>query len=147
MMRSSSQNQISHWVFGFGGNDVIRILNGHSNRLDPGTGNNRIYGGSGTDTYVIGRGYGTNIITAGDHRSVIGTARDLLVFRDGITPDEVFLIRRGDDLEIHIVDANTDNIVIFVDFFIIIITQRQIVSITFGDGSVWSRQDLLNMVG
>ena len=137
---------LNYTVHGFGGNDIIRINpNTGNNIIHPGSGNNRIYGGSGTDTYVIGRGYGINTITAGNanNSTITPAARDLLVFRDDIRQDEVFFIRDGNNLEIHVTDS-AENIVIFIDFFRL--NQRQVVSITFGDGTVLLRQDLLNIV-
>jgi len=94
----------SHYIWGLGGNDTIRITGSGRNTITPGTGNNVIYGGTGFDTYVIGRGYGFNRITAnsGGTTSNVNTPRDRLVLTDGIRPDEVYFVRRNNNLYVYI---------------------------------------------
>ncbi|MCL2577700.1 MAG: hypothetical protein FWE27_06590, partial [Defluviitaleaceae bacterium] len=87
------------------GNDTITITNGN-NTIDPGTGNNIITGGVGVDTYVIGRGYGHNTITANSGWSSLTS--DRLRFKDGITPEDVYFIRTGNNLEVYIVEPATE---------------------------------------
>ena len=137
----------SNHVFGFDGDDVIRVTGGGNNIIDPGTGSNRIYGGAGVDTFVIGRNYGTNTITAGHHASTsTGTARDLLVFRDDIHPDEVFFMQDGNNLQVIITDyqaliPEATNRIVFIDFFRL--NQRHIVNITFSCGTILTQADII----
>ena len=157
-------DNLGHYIFGFGGNDIIHAAMGN-NTIDPGPGNNVILGGIGTDTYVIGRGYGRNFIIAGNANNTSSlSARDMLIFRDDIRRDEVFLFRTDNNLEVIILDIDPDmarvitprdsldaatraaidnatNRTIFVDFFRL--NQRQLVSITFPDGSVITRNEIL----
>ena len=156
-------------IYGMSGNNVIHILGRGNNIIDPGTGNNRIYGTWGINTYVIGRGYGLNRIVTGP--TGIGTPTDRLIFKDDIRKDEVFFIRRGNDLEVVVLDINpfirgflavyllpmeliTDdfdaqaldhatNRITFIDFFRF--TPRRFVDITFPDGSVVCVDDILNL--
>ncbi|MCL1842954.1 MAG: hypothetical protein FWF79_04010, partial [Defluviitaleaceae bacterium] len=138
---------VNHAVFGLAGNDTITITGNGNNTIDPGVGNNIIFGGTGFDTYVIGREYGYNRITA--NSNAINTTRDRLVFKDDISTDEIFLLRTGSNLEIYIMTAelisersinsasllqDVTNKIVFVDFF----TQnrRRISDISFNDGTV-----------
>ncbi|MDR2590014.1 MAG: hypothetical protein LBC71_03380, partial [Oscillospiraceae bacterium] len=141
-------NSRGHMVFGLGGNDTIRATGNGTNTIDPGTGNNTIVGGTGIDTYIIGRGYGINHITANSNS--VNTTRDKLIFKDGISPVEVFLLRVGDNLEIFIMSADNisnrtineiealdivTNKTVFVDFFKE--NRRRVTDISFNDGTNW----------
>jgi len=145
-------NNRGHFVYGMGGNDIIRVTGGGDNAIDPGIGNNRIYGGSGTDMYFIGRNYGINTITANSNNNLI--TRDRLIFKDDISPDEIFIIRVGNNLEINVLPRelisdraidclsvldNVSNKVILVNFFVL--NRHRIVDIRFPDGTVWVMND------
>jgi len=142
-----------HTIFGVGGNNTI-TLTGGNNRVYPGTGNNTIMGGLGTDTYVIGRGYGLNRITANSNGTNV--TLDMLEFTDDITPDEVFFVRNGWHLEVIVLDEGlpvgadrtvllnaATNRVVLVDFFWR--GQRQIVDISFDNGEVITREEIIEL--
>ena len=84
-------------------------------------------------------------------------ARDRLIFRDDIRPDEVFFIHHGDDLEVVVLEINPllrglssahllpmeliSDRTTFVDFFAFV--NRQFVDIAFPDGTVVPWSDML----
>ena len=150
-------------VYGMAGDNVIVSTNWANSVINPGRGNNRIYGSWGSNTLIVGRYYGTNYVSA-------GRSGDRLVFRDDIRPDEVFLVRSGNDLEVIIpeinprartmvhlipmqlvteeafdepVIANATNRIIYTSFFTS--TQNQFASITFPCGTVVTRSDVVGM--
>jgi Ca2+-binding RTX toxin-like protein len=74
--------------------------------LDGGKGNDTLIGGNNSDVYVFGKGYGQDVIDdqAGDHNILI-LSNDVLMFKDGITRDDV-TFSRGADLDDLIITIN-----------------------------------------
>ncbi|RXZ32784.1 hypothetical protein D9O50_15410 [Oxalobacteraceae bacterium CAVE-383] len=92
------------------GNGLDNVLTGNSavNTLQGGAGNDTLIGGAGNDmlvgdvgddTYVFNLGDGVDVIS--DHDATVGNT-DNLVFGEGITQQDLKLIRVNDDLQINI---------------------------------------------
>ncbi len=79
---------------GLGGNDYL-LGTGSKDLLDGGAGNDQLSGGAGNDDYVFGKGWGTDRIqewTVATNEWAV--SRDNRIYlREGVTPDEVKLIR------------------------------------------------------
>jgi len=142
-----------HTIFGIGGNNTITLTGGY-NIVDPGTGNNVIIGSQTiwTDTFIIGRGYGLNQITS--NSSGVSIPRGVLEFKDGITPDEVFFVRNGWNLEVIVLNGGLSagddrtvllnaatNRVVLVNFFNSV--RHQITHVSFDNGEVITRDEIL----
>ncbi|MDF1733448.1 MAG: hypothetical protein P1U49_18235, partial [Minwuia sp.] len=100
-------------LWGYAGNDVVSGGDGddrlHGARgndtITGGTGSDFLIGGSGNDTYLIGRD-----LLPGDHSIIIETpSRDtnVILFQDGIAPEELSFDRVGNDLFIEIAAGGT----------------------------------------
>lgn len=78
------------------GNGAANVLSGGGgdDTLDGGAGNDTLIGGQGADTYRFGRGGGMDLISNAD----TDLGADKLVFGDGITQDDLWFARSGDDL-------------------------------------------------
>ena len=88
-------------IFGDSGNDILYGEAGNDT-LDGGTGNDMLYGGSGDDTYIFGRGYGHDTIDEQNKNS----KNDRVLFKDGITADDILLSRDGNDMILSIRDTD-----------------------------------------
>ncbi|MDO5558176.1 MAG: hypothetical protein Q4F95_01115 [Oscillospiraceae bacterium] len=96
-------------LIGGAGNDILNSGNGND-ILDGGTGNDTLNGGNGQDTYIYGIGDGTDILN--DYESD-AQARNILEFREGITPEDLYIYRTGNyDLTIQVGENEDDKITI-----------------------------------
>lgn len=96
---------------GGSGNDNITGSTG-ADRLDGGTGNDTLYGGNGANTYVFGRGYGHDVIR-NYNTDASGTGNDTLRMIDGLTKDDVTLIKSPINGEMIIqIRGSSDQIII-----------------------------------
>jgi Ca2+-binding RTX toxin-like protein len=79
---------------GLGGNDTI---DGHGGDdvIEGGPGDDNLWGGSGDDLYIYNLGDGSDTISDYDYG-------DVLKFGEGISPDDVRLHRRGEDMRIEV---------------------------------------------
>ena len=149
----------SDTVYGEAGADTLRgsdgddtLLGGPGNDvLDGGPGDDILTGGSstdsqvylnhdnanGNDTYLFGRGSGQDIVV--DHDKVTGNT-DTILLSEGITPDDITLQRKGDDLELSIIAA--DDTLTVKNYFWNDSTEYRVERIQFADGTVWSIDDL-----
>ena len=94
-------------VIHIGGGDDYLAGNEGNDRLYGGDGNDTIsgdsgedtlYGGEGDDSYRFGRGDGKDIIIEDNFEDWSRTGNDTLVFKAGITADDLILVEDGDDL-------------------------------------------------
>ena len=95
---------VDNTIYGNGGNDTISAYSG-TNIIDGGAGNDTINGGDGDDAYIASPGFDN--ITEG------GGGSDVIQMPEGITTDDVHLLRHADvpnDLEITIDGAGQINI-------------------------------------
>ncbi|ADL52545.1 calcium-binding protein [Clostridium cellulovorans] len=94
-------------LFGNGGDDILYggagddKINGGDGKdeLNGEEGNDSLYGGTGNDTYVFRKGFGQDTIT--DYDATRGNI-DTISFVDGITKDDIELVRTNTTLEIRI---------------------------------------------
>ena len=75
------------WLYGQGGNDT----------LDGGSGNDYLEGGSGADTYLFGKGSGSDTL---DNDSAASTENDRVSLGAGVSADQVWLERVGNNLRL-----------------------------------------------
>ncbi|WP_275450140.1 calcium-binding protein [Serratia sp. FGI94] len=127
-------------AYGGAGND--KLYGGAGNdTLIGGTGNDYLEGGAGSDTYVIGRGHGQDVIY---NRDTGSNKTDVLKFVDGISAAEVSLQRKSDDLYFNIAGTNDW---VRIDYFFEKDgnSGHAVDEVHFDDGTVWTRQQLLDM--
>ena len=86
--------------------------------LDGGKGNDTLIGGNNSDVYVFGKDYGTDTINdRTDDVNILIPSSDILMFRDGLTQDDVTFVRGANlsDLIIKI-SGSDDSITIKNEF-------------------------------
>ncbi|WP_434428578.1 calcium-binding protein [Xylella fastidiosa] len=85
--------EASNRLEGGAGNDVLKVAsNSSDNVFSGGTGDDMLYGSAHSDTYLFNQGDG--------HDTIIepGGSFDRLVFGEGITADDVRVVRQGQDV-------------------------------------------------
>lgn len=122
------------------GNDTIIGGNG-SERLEGLQGNDRLEGGAGSDTYVYSPGDGHDTIYDN------GTGTDRVLFEEGISPDDVIVLRiptgtaDQNDILLEINGAAAGSI--YLDEQLAVSSGLYGVEIiSFADGTTWSREEL-----
>ena len=133
-------------LYGGTGSDVllggagVDILNGENGDdvLDGGTGDDTLNGGQGNDTYVFYRGGGHDTINTGD--GTIGKIDTLRL--EGVSVDEVLVEKWGSNLVFVIKDSGTTRDWVLIQSFFDYATS-QIDRVEFGDGTVWTKAQLL----
>ncbi len=132
------------------GNDVISdpdyvfVPRGSDNTVAGGLGDDTIAGGYGDDTYVYALGDGNDIITDRSINSYYNANDvDTLSFAEGIRPQDVQVtqIAGTDDIELVLPDGGRVRIVGEMDP-----TGQGVERVTFADGTVWSRGELITRV-
>ena len=78
-------------LYGYEGNDT----------LIGGKGNDRLYGGKGDDTYIFNLGDGNDVI----NEQNANTENDRVVFGEGISAEDIEVIRSGNDMVLKIKDT------------------------------------------
>lgn len=121
---------------GHGGNDRL-IAGDGDDTLSGGAGNDELEGGQGSDLYRFAAGDGVDAIT---NAGTIGT--DVVEFEQGIVPSSVRVSRTDGDLRL---DYGSDRILISNFFQAEGTSDYAIDTVRFADGTVWSREDLLDM--
>ncbi|AFJ03706.1 Alkaline phosphatase [Methylophaga frappieri] len=91
-------------ISGYGGDDLI----------SGGLGNDTLDGGGGNDRFLFGLGDGDDTIIQQDANTA-NLFEDVLAFDSGITHDELWFSRQGDDLQINI--EGTDDQVTITDWY------------------------------
>lgn len=107
-----------------------------ADRIDGGNGKDTLTGGAGSDTYGWGMGQGDDRI---DDRGPT-TDSDRVQLTNTLSPANLLLLRRGDDLVLHS-RAGLDQLSIEGQF-----SGQGIEQIVFSDGTAWSRADILARV-
>lgn len=125
--------------------------------LDGGPGDDHLAGGSGKDTYYYGPGYGSDTInndnsTLEDNYNGGGTfwvhrnEGDILIFKEGIGPDDLFARRVGADLRISF--AISEDTLVIEDHFQMATAgwagrlSYEISNFHFHDGTIWHREEM-----
>ena len=98
-------------LLGGNGNDNLQGQDGNdtltggagNDTLDGGAGNDTLDGGVGNDTYIVGRGQGAELVQDSDATS--GNT-DVVQFAAGVTADQIWFRKVGNDLEVSIIGSN-----------------------------------------
>ena len=123
------------YLYGGLGNDSLQGEEGND-VLEGGVGNDALYGGAGNDTYIFGRGDGVDTIN--DYGNNENDDKDTILFKEGITKEDLVIRRTGrDEAEIRIKDTN-DKIVLR-DLFD---KANGVEQLKFSDGSIYKIADL-----
>lgn len=99
--------------------------------LDGGMGDDFLGGGYGDDTYIHGIGYGQDEVYDASGTNSL----DIVSFKAGITPEDIYLHRRGDDLYLRI--NNTTDSITVKSFFYTGASAGVIEQVKFADGTIW----------
>jgi Ca2+-binding RTX toxin-like protein len=91
------------WLEGKGGVDYLYGQDG-DDTLDGGDGPDTLDGGSGNDTYLFGRGDGQDTIQ--NNSASYLTDTDVLRFKEGITADQLWFKKNGNNLEVALLGAS-----------------------------------------
>jgi len=129
-------SSIDDIIMGLGGNDTITGGRGNDT-IDGGTGNDTLQDKAGDDIYIFGRGYGHDVIN--DYNAEENL--DVMKFKDDITPDEISVVRDGNDLVLKI--TGTEDSVTVKNYFYDGYAsesphQYEIERIEFQDGTIWT---------
>jgi Ca2+-binding RTX toxin-like protein len=123
----------------YGGADDDTLNGGDGNdTLTGDEGNDVLNGGIGNDTYVFKRGFGMDTIT--DRDTAAGNV-DTIKFIEGITKDDIEIIRRGNNLEITL--KGTADVIKISQAAVA--ASNRIERIAFDDGTVININDLNNI--
>ncbi|MBY0345419.1 MAG: hypothetical protein K2P98_00955 [Neisseriaceae bacterium] len=87
-------------INGGAGNDTLNGDTGND-QLFGGAGNDTLEGGAGDDTYLFGKGSGNDVINNYDT-----TGNDRVVFGEGVSEDQLWLQRTGNDLTVTLFETN-----------------------------------------
>jgi len=118
--------------------DNVIIGDENSNTLEDSLGNDILEGGTGPDTYVFKKGYGQDLI----RESYYGLTQDydIVQFGAGLTPLTMDIVREGNNLVFKVI-GTSDRLTIQDQFEF----PAELISIEefrFGDGTVWSKEDI-----
>jgi Ca2+-binding RTX toxin-like protein len=107
-------------------------------------GNDTLSGGAGDDTLVGGAEDDTYVYGANDDRDTLTDAggTDGIVFDDSVTPGDVAVVQRGDDLELQVVTGTTRILLVGA---LAEPVGTDIETVTFDDGTVWDLAQLLSL--
>ncbi|WP_145840404.1 calcium-binding protein [Denitratisoma sp. DHT3] len=130
-------------LYGLDGNDYLKgddgndYLNGGlgDDTLDGGSGDDALEGGWGSDVYLFGPGSGTDTVNDIDASGGIDTVR----FSDGVSPSDVVVTQDQNNLLLAL-NGGADRLILsgwFID------DAHKIEQIRFGDGTVWTKIDLV----
>ncbi len=131
-------------IFGGPGDDTISGNEG-DDILDGGPGNDLLRGGPGNNIYLFGRGDGEDTISGNDYGENLNEKLNILMFKAGISPDNIHAERTGSDLFLSIL-GTTDKIKI--DSFFLKNTplnaSNPIQQVRFHDGTIWDIEKMVN---
>jgi len=136
-------------LIGAEGDDELYGRGGHDT-LDGGPGNDFLAGGPDLDAYYFGPGYGSDTIDNGNyimdgHTQLHTSENDIIIFKEGITPDDLFARRTGNNLSITF--PGSDDSLLIINHFQLETYKDERVSweisaFRFDDGTVWHREDI-----
>ncbi|MCJ2163449.1 MULTISPECIES: calcium-binding protein [unclassified Pseudodesulfovibrio] len=84
--------------------------------LDGGAGNDTLHGGNDGDTYIFGRGYGQDVVND-YHSDILTVTPDTVLFKEGITPEDIHLSRDGASSDLTISIEGDDGSLTIIDQF------------------------------
>ncbi|BAM91984.1 putative calcium binding hemolysin protein [Bradyrhizobium oligotrophicum S58] len=123
-------------IAGTAGNDTLTGTSG-SEIIAGGLGDDTIDGGGGSDTYLYNAGDGNDGIT---DSSVFDGATDQLVLGAGLTPSALVISRNGTDIILSFTNQPGSVRLVAEDGGV----GTGIEQVVFGDGTIWSKQQLEN---
>jgi Ca2+-binding RTX toxin-like protein len=134
-------------LYGEAGNDSLYGSSG-SDILNGGSGNDNLEGSSGDDTYIFGLGDGVDTIYDND---IAAGNTDVISFQAGIAPEDIEVVRNGDNLELRI-SGTADMVVVERHFspyargswYTYDYNMNKIEQIVFADGTTWDIATVLN---
>ena len=123
-----------NYINGLAGNDKIYGENGNDTLIG-GTGNDYLVGGNGSDTYFFEGSWGKDSIdnSSTDEK---GTNPDKILFGEGISPSDVTILRRANDLILSLHNG-ADTVTVYGYFLEAGTTTNTVDTIEFADGTVW----------
>ncbi|WP_280513962.1 calcium-binding protein [Ruminiclostridium herbifermentans] len=128
------------YIIGTSGNDVLQGTDS-SDIFNGLLGNDKYIGGKGNDTYIFNLGFGSKTIE--DIDDTDGNV-DTIKFGEGILPENITIVRSGNDMEVNIKGSN-DKLTIknfFEDEIEASITNK-IEKFEFSNGVTWNESDIL----
>ena len=149
----------SDLIYGGDGDDVLNgdlpdgggyLLSDGNDTLDGGSGNDKLFGGYGNNTYVFGKGDGQDTLYSWNDPTV-GRINTLL-FKAGVTPDEVLLrqvldSQGGNTSALAITIANTNDTIVINNFTAFndpLGPRNPLQQIKFSDGTTWDLMAILS---
>ena len=137
-------------IFGGTGNDTIHggagddNLNGGegNDSLSSGSGNDSLSGGLGNDVYLYNLGDGNNIIYNNDSNL---ESFDIVRFEEGISPEEVKVIKDGDHMILEL--ATTGDAITVYNHFLTSNSNYSIDAVEFSDGTIWDKSSFESLDG
>jgi Ca2+-binding RTX toxin-like protein len=104
----SSGNDV---ITGYATNDILSGGDGNdtlsggagNDTLDGGAGNDTLDGGTGNDVYLFGKGAGSDVINNYDSS---GTENDRVTIGAGVSEDQIWFQRTGNDLQLTLIETN-----------------------------------------
>jgi trimeric autotransporter adhesin len=134
-------------ILGGIGNDIINGGSG-DDIIDGGSGSDYLIGGLGNDIYRFGIGSGVDIVFNPPNyysQALEFGSRDVVELGDGLTPENVTLIRAGDHL---VIDLGNNNDRLFIANFYNYYGQERnpISELRFSNGVVWDTATIANNV-
>ena len=134
-LKGSAQDDV---ITGTSATDRIDGLDGNDT-LDGGAGDDVLSGGAGDDTYLFGYGDGVDrIYDYGTNASL-----DKVSFKASVNPDDVAVVRNGDDLELHL--AGSADILVLSNWYAD--NAYRVEQVQFADGAVWNKTAMAGMTG
>lgn len=122
------------YIEGGFGNDTLSGMDGND-VLIGGEGDDYLWGGAGADTYIFDVGFGRDTVAS------FGQGADRIVFEEGISPSDLSLSAEGGSLRIRHADGSTIQALGFFQS-----TPHQDTRIEFSDGTMWTVDDLRQML-
>ena len=121
------------------GDDTLRGDAG-DDFLEGGSGSDVIYGGAGSDTVYFNRNNGMDTVYCDDADA---TSVDVLVFGEGISPDEVEITQYYNDVFFRVGDKSISNIDVHLkDYMKFGNEAAKLDEVRFQDGTVWHQADI-----
>lgn len=129
----------NNYINGLAGSDKIYGENGNDTLIG-GTGDDYIVGGAGSDTYFFEGSWGHDSIdnSSTDEK---GTNPDKILFGEGISPSDVTIQRRGNDLILSLHNG-ADTVTVYSYFLEAGTTTNTVDTIEFADGTVWNYEHI-----
>jgi Ca2+-binding RTX toxin-like protein len=128
------------FIFGMGGNDTLEG-NAGNDYLEGGKGQDSLKGGDGNDTYFFKKGDGSDAIEDTPVGSSDDSKADVLLFGEGINPEDLHVYANGENLIVDI--KNTSDIITIKDWYT---KENRIEYFEFADGAKLGIHEILDLM-